>query len=117
MCIAATKGRTKVTSALLAKGADMNQADNYGWTPMIRAAFNGQTEVVQRLVLGLADQTMENTDGKTALDYARRFNHPIPNLGASKRAAMVALLQVKKKNAGREGGRSEKGVEKGGGGG
>jgi len=47
---AAYKGLTEVAKALIAAGADVNQADNDGWTPLHWAAGEGHTEVAEALI-------------------------------------------------------------------
>ncbi len=72
-----------MTSALLAKGANVNYANTNGDTALIWAACNGNTEVVKRLMDGGADKTKKTKSGKTALDLALQNNH----------RSIVALLQ------------------------
>ncbi len=76
-----------MTSALLAKGANVNYAASYaatdGDTALILAACYGHTEVAKRLMEGGADKTIKASDGNTALDLALQYNHP----------SVVALLQ------------------------
>ncbi len=72
-----------MTSALLAKGANVNCANTNGKTALIYAAYYGKTEVVKLLMDGGANKTMKDKWGETALDYALQRNHP----------SVVALLQ------------------------
>ena len=81
---AARQGHLEVTSILVQKGANLNLADNYGNTPLILAAFNGNAEVVKRLLQAGVDKAAKDKNyGKTALDWARQQKH----------AAVVALLE------------------------
>jgi ankyrin repeat protein len=64
-----------VTSLLLEKGADVNQAMNNGDTPLMFAASFGKEEVLKLLLHAGADKAMKNGAGKNALDWAREKNH------------------------------------------
>jgi ankyrin repeat protein len=57
--------------ALVDGGADVNQADEFGWTPLMRAALNGRLETVKGLVDAHADLNVKATNGRTALVMAR----------------------------------------------
>jgi ankyrin repeat protein len=52
---AATMGRTEIVRTLLAKGADPNAKDNFGWTALIYAAWQGHTDTVAALLKGGAE--------------------------------------------------------------
>ena len=47
---AAGKGNERKVLALLQKGADVNAADDLGWTPLKRAAENNKVDVVDLLI-------------------------------------------------------------------
>lgn len=69
---------------LLEKGADPNVKDNIeGWTPLMYASAEGNRDVVQILLDHDADVSAEDTDGETAIDFARNNGH----------SAVVSLLQ------------------------
>lgn len=69
---------------LLRWGAKVNQVDtNEGWTALMLAAAEGQTQVVQRLLEAGADKAIRDKDGDTALDHASR----------RKQGATMALLK------------------------
>ena len=52
---AATHGHEAVVKALIAAGADVNKADNYGWLPLWLADYNGHEAVVKALIAAGAD--------------------------------------------------------------
>jgi uncharacterized protein len=55
---------------LLATKADVNSKDSDGPTPLIFAAMNGYTEIVEILLENDADMDAEDKDGRTALQWA-----------------------------------------------
>lgn len=73
---AAGNGDLKTVTAQLAKGANVNAADNFGNTALLKAATTGAVEVVQLLLDKGADINAVNRDGRTALICAARFNRP-----------------------------------------
>ena len=66
--IAAAFGHTEVAIALIEGGANMNQRDKDGSTPLISAAFLCHTEIVQALLDNGADKNARNNSGSTALE-------------------------------------------------
>jgi hypothetical protein len=52
------------------RGADPNVREQGGFTPLHAAAQNDDLDTVRLLLLGGADLTLKNQDGKTALDVA-----------------------------------------------
>ena len=69
--MAVAKRQARILERLCQAGADVNAADVYGWTPLMRAAYEGYTEEV-RLLLAQADLDLEriNDHGQTALHLA-----------------------------------------------
>lgn len=57
------------------KRVNPNFGDNYGWTPLIQAAWDGNVVVVRMLLEAGVDVGVVNTRGFTALDYARSRSH------------------------------------------
>lgn len=79
--------RGRVTDAieaiklLLAKGADINQANNAGNTPLIGAAIRGEPALVEFLLQNGANPAAKNGIGMTAMDVAmgNSDNSMLPN--------------------------------------
>ncbi|KAF1328865.1 histone H3 methyltransferase, partial [Globisporangium splendens] len=49
---------------------DVNTRDACGWTPLMRAAANGHTKIVEVLLHGGADPLLTSVEGRTALHWA-----------------------------------------------
>ncbi len=49
--------------------------DDFGWTPLMRAALNDQLETVKGLVDAEADLNIKATNGRTALVMAQGQDH------------------------------------------
>lgn len=66
---------------LLAKGADINQANNAGNTPLIGAAIRGEPALVEFLLQNGANPAAKNGIGMTAMDVAmgNSDNSMLPN--------------------------------------
>ena len=61
---------------LLSEGAEVNvQGTLEGFTALMTAAAEGQVEVVRHLLEHGADRSLEDTDGDTALTFARQKGH------------------------------------------
>lgn len=59
-----------IVDQLLANGANINEPDNYGSTPLMLAISNGQTEMFKILIDRSADIHLKNEEGETALSKA-----------------------------------------------
>ncbi len=70
-------GRPAVIADLVKAGAEINGADDFGFTPLMYAATIdfGNAESVKELLKTGADRSVRNYDGRTALQQARRFKH------------------------------------------
>jgi len=62
---AATCGHIHFIEPLIKAGADVNKADNYGWTPVYAAAYYGRAEIILALKAGGADANTPNDSGTT----------------------------------------------------
>jgi ankyrin repeat protein len=60
--------RDSVARELIARGADLEKRDRFGWTPLIEAAMGGALETVQVLVEAGAD--LESDNSGTPLAWA-----------------------------------------------
>ena len=67
---AAEQGDLAAADAALRHVADIDLRNRNGWSALIIAAFNGQVEVVRRLLSGGADPDGANYKGTTVLMYA-----------------------------------------------
>jgi ankyrin repeat protein len=72
---------------LLEKGADVNAKGSYDWTALMKASFNGHTEIVTMLLDNGADVNAKNEHDWTALDWASYNEH----------TSVVVLLEKAKK--------------------
>lgn len=75
LILSAEGGHDKVVSLLLDRGANINQADEFGDTPLIGAAKNGQISTVRLLISRGANVRQTNERNKTALHYAAQRGH------------------------------------------
>ena len=74
---AALKGETEMCRILIDHGVNINEQDQYGFTPLHEAAINGHTETVQLLLDSGADRHIKDGYGKKAIDraiYRGRFD-------------------------------------------
>lgn len=72
---AASSGNVVLVNELLNRGADIEERDSSGDTPLNEAARMGRTEVVRCLIESGARLSVPNNNGKTALTYASEHNH------------------------------------------
>lgn len=70
---AAGAGRLAQVEQLIAQGASVNTPDAMGKTPLMLAAINGHSTVVQRLLAAGANPALVDRDGVNALQHARRL--------------------------------------------
>ncbi len=68
--------RIPILRALLEAGADANQRDNVGMTPVMHAALFGASGTITVLLEFGATATLETSDGQTALHFAMTRDSP-----------------------------------------
>jgi|GEM_PF-6845818 hypothetical protein len=71
MFYAAVIGNLEILQRCLKDGANINEADDDGSTPLMLAAVNGQTEAVKFLLKNGADSAKKDVDGWDAAKLAR----------------------------------------------
>ncbi|KJZ73149.1 hypothetical protein HIM_07533 [Hirsutella minnesotensis 3608] len=78
---AAKRGRTTIARWLIDRGADMNLASRWKYTPLMHAAGNGHVDVVRVLIERGADIHARDEDGRTAVFHAHRgYNSDIVHM-------------------------------------
>ncbi len=88
--IGALNGHLEVTSALLAKEADVNQTNNSEWSALMCASSNGHSAVASELLAkGANVNHTDKHNGFSALIWAAYKGHPevvkqLLNSGANK---------------------------------
>ncbi|MDD2707367.1 MAG: ankyrin repeat domain-containing protein [Verrucomicrobiae bacterium] len=73
---AATKGDLQKIQSLLAKGANPDETDTGGYTPLMRAVAAGHLAVVRTLLEKKASPDVKNANGDTALFLTLHANNP-----------------------------------------
>lgn len=68
---AAKNGDTATVLRLIVDCADINVANEKGWTPLVTAAFNQHLETVKVLVSAGADVNHQSVNGTTVFMYAK----------------------------------------------
>src|SRR5207237_638305 len=95
LLLAARFDHAKAARALLERGADVNERDRRGFTPLMRAVLNGSEETVRTILEFKPDLGAQTTDpetrGSTALMYSVAKHAEVPKAmreaEASKRKA------------------------------
>lgn len=72
------ENRLELVRALVDLGADVNSADEFGYTPTLYAATvdHGDTQISEFLIDKGADVTVKSKEGYTAASNARKFGYP-----------------------------------------
>lgn len=65
---AAREGHLETVELLAEHGAALDGQNVSGWTPLYLAAFNGHSSVTKTLLQNMADHSVKDWEGKTALD-------------------------------------------------
>lgn len=73
----AMKGNTQLLEALLANGANVNEVDFTGNTPLIQAIVNGHADIVKMLIKHHVDVNQPDEDGEAPLLAALQYNQPV----------------------------------------
>ena len=68
---AAQMGQAAAIDTLLSRGASVSKPGPWGYTPLMLAALRGSLPSVRRLIEGGADADIKDSDGRTAIDFAR----------------------------------------------
>lgn len=68
--IASRTGNVEIAKILIDSGANINAADNEGWTPLMRAAMAKSPELVKFLLNSGADASKANSFGETVIIHA-----------------------------------------------
>lgn len=74
LCIAAHEGNVPMVRLLLEFGADVEQTNSQGCTPLVLAASNGHCDVVRQLVAAGSALGHTDTANRCALVHAARMN-------------------------------------------
>ena len=67
---------SETVQLLTENGAELNQQDSVeGWTALMYAAAEGNTDVIEILLAHDSDPSLEDDDGETAVDFAENNGH------------------------------------------
>lgn len=72
---AAAKGDVKTAQQLIKSGADINEKDRYGYTPLLWAVYSNQLEAVKTFIQMGADIESQDVSGSTPLTLAASYNY------------------------------------------
>jgi ankyrin repeat protein len=61
---------------LLDHGINLNDCGFFNIPPLIRAVLYGKSKALQALIEGGADKNIKDEQGRTALELAKKYNHP-----------------------------------------
>ena len=65
-----------LVKSVIARGADLNESNEYGYTPLIRAVGNGYVEIARILIENGANLELKDALGRTALEMAKIQRNP-----------------------------------------
>jgi ankyrin repeat protein len=72
---AVSSNQPQIVEWLLDAGADVNARQQMDYTPLMGAAANARTAILDLLLARGADPALRTTDGKSAADLAREHGH------------------------------------------
>jgi ankyrin repeat protein len=72
LSLAVTNGHFPLTYWLVSRGAEVNCIDIFGNTPVMIAACRRDAKTVEMLIGTGADPSLQNVDGMSAFDFARK---------------------------------------------
>ena len=61
---------------LLDQGIDLNDCGFFNIPHIIRAVLYGKSKALQAILEGGADKNIKDSQGRTALELAKKYNHP-----------------------------------------
>jgi uncharacterized protein len=73
--LAAYEGNLEFIEFCMLQGFSPNAIDEGGRTPLMVASFKGKERIVRYLLENRADVTVQDNEGKNALDYAEAGEH------------------------------------------
>jgi ankyrin repeat protein len=73
---AAAQGDLELVQRLLEAGADVNDRDSWGHTPLMSACWGGHKDIVQILLERGADVNAKTRRDWTAIRFAKKVGHP-----------------------------------------
>jgi ankyrin repeat protein len=88
---ASRNGNVEIVRVLISEKIDVNAVDNMGWTGLHLAAKNAYVEIVEMFLVAKASWTIQDVEGRTAVDYAL-----LPSEDTMVKASLIEAL----KNAG-----------------
>jgi len=68
--LACRDGNFEIAKVLIENGANVNLADNEGWTPLMRASLAGNSRIVEHLIANGADSSAINSQKESAIIHA-----------------------------------------------
>jgi ankyrin repeat protein len=75
LTLAACNNRWGLSAWLIKNNADVNSIDLSGNSVLMSTCLKGHTRIVKMLLHAGADPFLQNAQGRTALDFARSFEH------------------------------------------
>jgi len=61
---------------LLDRGIDVNDGGFFNIPPLLRTALYGKLDAIKTLIEYGADKNIRDKQGRTALELAKKYNHP-----------------------------------------